>query len=75
LKSARRRGAWQAVVAVPTASETAYNLVQSDADNVISLLIARTGAFAVASFYYDWYDLSDEEVMQYLDDWNRRGAR
>jgi putative phosphoribosyl transferase len=54
------------VVAVPTASESAYNEVKKVADEVVSLYVQKGYPYAVASFYQDWYDLSDEEVMNYL---------
>jgi putative phosphoribosyl transferase len=72
IKSTRQRRAAHIVVAVPVASAAAYELVEALADEVISLIIAHTYGFAVASYYYQWYDLTDQEVIQYLEDWQTR---
>jgi predicted phosphoribosyltransferase len=72
IKSTRQRGAARIVVAVPVASAAAYELVEALADEVLSLVIAHTYGFAVASYYYRWYDLTDQEVIQYLEDWQAR---
>jgi predicted phosphoribosyltransferase len=72
IKSTRQRGAARIVVAVPVASAAAYKLVEALADEVLSLVIAYTYGFAVASYYYRWYDLTDQEVIQYLEDWQAR---
>ncbi|MGB5159416.1 phosphoribosyltransferase [Desulfobacterium sp. N47] len=66
IQSLRNRKASEVVVAVPVASGTAYDLVGSAADKLICLKVARTDYFAVASYYLNWYDLDDEEVLQYL---------
>ncbi len=70
IKSVRRRKATKIVVAVPVASGTAYDLVKPLADELVCLVIARTYGFAVAGFYHHWYDLTDEEVIKYLEDWH-----
>lgn len=72
VESAQRRKAAKIVVAVPVASGAAYDLVKTLADELVSLVIARTQGFAVASFYHHWYDLTDEEVIQYLEGWRTR---
>lgn len=72
IKSTQKRKAANVVVAVPVASGVAYDLVKPLADELVSLVIARTYGFAVASFYQHWYDLTDEEVIQYLEGWRTR---
>ncbi len=69
VKSVQRRKAAKIVVAVPVASGTAYDLVKPLAGELVCLVVARTYGFAVASFYYHWHDLTDEEVIKYLEDW------
>jgi len=54
------------VVAVPTASNGASRLVGPKADRVVSLIISERLPFAVASFYREWRDLTDEEVKDFL---------
>ncbi|MFW6126548.1 MAG: phosphoribosyltransferase, partial [Chloroflexota bacterium] len=74
IKSARDRQAKRVVVAVPVASERAYGLVSSDADEVVCPVISRAPVFAVASFYGQWYDLDDEEVVDRLREWKTRAS-
>ena len=77
IKSARQRQAGSVVVAVPVASERAYGLVSVHADDVVCLVVSRALSFAVASFYSQWYDMDDEEVIHYLEQWksSRSGNR
>ena len=72
IKSMRRRKAAKIVVAVPVASGSAYDLVKPLADEMVCLIIARVYRFAVASFYRRWYDLTEEEVLKYLEGWHRK---
>lgn len=69
IKSLQQRKAAKIVVAVPVASGRAYDLVKPLADELVCLVIARTYYFAVASFYHHWYDLTDGEVIKYLQGW------
>lgn len=73
VKSMQRRKAAKIVVAVPVASGSAYDLVKRMVDELVCLVVARTYGFAVASFYHHWHDLTDEEVIRYLEEW--RGAQ
>ena len=72
VKSARRRKANKIVVAVPVASSNAYDLVKPEADEIECLIVANSYPFAVASYYRNWYDLDDEEVLNYLKEWQQR---
>lgn len=69
IKSIKRRKAATVISAVPVASGTAYDLVKPLVHELVCLAIARVYHFAVASFYHNWYDLTDEEVIRYLNDW------
>ena len=73
IKSLRNRQASGVIVAVPVASGSAYNLVKPAADDLISLIVARVSWFAVASYYRNWYDLDDREVIRYLE-YHRSGT-
>jgi predicted phosphoribosyltransferase len=74
IKSMRQRKAARIVVAVPVASGSAHDLIKPVAAQLVCLVVARGYPFAFASFYHHWYDLSDEEVIKYLEDW-RTGHR
>ena len=68
IKSVRRRKPAQVMVAAPTASSGAVELLKEEADKVITLYEHPRGLpFAVASSYEEWHDLADEEVRKYLE--------
>jgi predicted phosphoribosyltransferase len=72
IRSMQQRKAAKTVVAVPVASRAAYDLVRPLADDMTCLVVARAYPFAVASFYRYWHDLTDEQVIEYLERWARR---
>lgn len=53
-------------VAVPTAPRSSIDLLESHVDEIYCLNIRTGRYFAVASAYENWYDLTDEEVLEYL---------
>ena len=55
------------VVAVPCASREAYEKVGEECDEIISLNVKTGYPFAVADFYKNWYDVSDEEVLKFTN--------
>ena len=72
IESARRREAEKVVVAVPVASASAFQRVKAKADAIISLIVAQTTYFAVAGFYHYWYDLTEKDVIRYLEQWRHK---
>jgi predicted phosphoribosyltransferase len=74
IKSLRHRKVAEVTVAVPVASGSAYDLVLTEVDRLICLIVARTSYFAVASFYQHWHDLNDREVINLLETWRLRSA-
>ena len=67
IRSARKRSPARVIVAAPTASGGAAELLEGEADQVIVLYEHPRGLpFAVASSYEEWHDLTDEEVRQCL---------
>jgi len=69
-RSVRRKNPEKVVVAVPTASLGAIDLLSAEVDEIVCLNIRSGPIFAVADAYKDWYDLTDEEVIEIL----REGA-
>jgi len=69
IRSLKKREAAEAVVASPVASGAAHDLVTKEADEVVCLHVSRTYPFAVASFYLNWNDLTDDEVVRFLERW------
>ena len=75
VQSVRRRRPKEIVVAVPTASAIALKQVERVADKVVTCVTGYMPRFAVADFYHRWYDLSDDEVVRYLNQWRTRHLR
>ncbi|MFP4428493.1 MAG: phosphoribosyltransferase [Desulfovermiculus sp.] len=69
IDAARRKGAEEVIVAVPTAPLRSIREVEQKADVVFSLHVQQRGPFAVANAYQHWHDLSRDEVVQLLDEY------
>ena len=54
------------VIGVPVASETAVQKLEKEVDEVVAVLIPED-FYGVGAFYEDFEQVSDEEVMHYLD--------
>lgn len=72
IQSVRKRNAAGITVAVPTASKTAHDMVKPMVDELVCLAVGHGPYFAVASYYIDWYDLTDQDVLGYLKRWQTR---
>lgn len=66
LEMLRASGAAAVAVAVADAPLEAIALVEPHADAVFCLVAQRGGSFAVASYFRDFHDLSDAEVLDLL---------
>jgi putative phosphoribosyl transferase len=65
-KSIRNQHPEKIVIAVPTASAGAIELLASSVDELVCPNIRGGPIFAVADAYENWYDLSDDEVLELL---------
>jgi predicted phosphoribosyltransferase len=65
-ESIKTRRPRKMVVAVPTGSGYAIALLAPKVDELVCLNVRSRPAFAVAGAYENWYDLSDDEVLEYL---------
>jgi len=63
----RKKKPEKTVVAVPTASIGAIELLAPEVDEIVCLNIRSGPIFAVADAYKKWYDLKDEEVVEILE--------
>jgi len=54
------------VVAVPVSPKSSILLVKPLVEELVCLYTQEYGDFAVASYYQEWRDLDDEEVLEYL---------
>ncbi len=66
VKFARRKGADKVIAAAPVAHGNAYELLRRYSDRVEVLHIDTAAVFAVASFYEEFGDISDDKVVEYL---------
>ena len=54
------------IAAVPVAHVEAFNLVNNEVDELVSLYVSRSFSFAIASFYESFPDLKDSEIIEML---------
>lgn len=66
ISSIRKYSPAAIIVAVPTASASALELVSSHVNKIFCLNVRDTMMFAVADAYQEWYDLSEEKVVEIL---------
>ena len=66
VQSIRNQNPKAILIVVPTASRRAVELVAPKVDELVCLNIRSSPIFAVADAYLNWYDLSDEEVIELL---------
>jgi putative phosphoribosyl transferase len=66
VRSVRRGEPMEIVVAVPVSPRRSVNLVEPEVDDLVCLIMQERAPFAVASFYRAFPDLSDEQVITYL---------
>jgi predicted phosphoribosyltransferase len=57
------------VVAVPVAPAIAVDRVEKLADKIVTCATADVPKFHIADFYRYWHDLSDDDVIRYLNQW------
>lgn len=66
LRALRKKGPAKVVVAVPCSPRTSVERLEKEADEVICLTVQEEGSFAVASYYQQFPDLTDGEVLAEL---------
>ena len=68
VESLRKHQPSEVVVAVPVASRGASRLIAPKVDNMVALIVSERIPFAVASYYGEWRDLTDDEVVACLQE-------
>jgi len=66
LSWAKDRQAARTIVAVPVAPLATLERLTGECDSLVCLYAQTPGAFAVASYYRDFRDLTDDEVRSLL---------
>jgi putative phosphoribosyl transferase len=65
----RKNNPGKIVIGVPVASESAVQKLSKEVDEVVAVIIPEI-FYGVGAFYEDFEQVSDEEVMYYLDKLN-----
>lgn len=73
--SVRRRKPREIIAAVPVTSASAAEQVTKVTDKMVTLATGTKRFFAVADFYRHWHDVSDNEAIKCLQDWQVRRFR
>jgi putative phosphoribosyl transferase len=73
IRMVRNQGAACLAVAVPVSPADTARKVEVLADHLLVVHEARTYSFAVASFYRDFHDMEDSEVLEFLEKARRAG--
>jgi putative phosphoribosyl transferase len=63
----KNQGAAYITAAVPVSPADTARRVEAMVDRLLTIQEARTYSFAVASFYRDFHDMEDGEVLEYLE--------
>jgi putative phosphoribosyl transferase len=66
VREVKKKSSAKVIVAVPCSPRSSVELLEQEADEVISLTVQEYGSFAVASYYESFPDLSDGEVLAML---------
>jgi putative phosphoribosyl transferase len=66
IESVRKQGPKKVIAAAPVSPKDAADKIRKYADEVVTIWEKQTCNFAVASFYEDFHDMSDEEVTRLL---------
>jgi predicted phosphoribosyltransferase len=74
IDSVRRADARKILVAVPTAPMHSIQKIAPLVDTIICLNIREGPYFAVAEAYDNWYDLSEDEVLERLSQFSIQGS-
>ncbi len=69
----KRKGSSQVIVAVPVCPDRCNLEIREEVDRFVCLHRDSSPAFAVGSFYQDFHQLSDEEVLSYIETLKKEG--
>jgi len=66
ISSLKKKEPKEIIIAVPTASMSAIQMMSTEVDKIVCLNIREGRTFAVADAYKKWYDLENEDVVKIL---------
>jgi predicted phosphoribosyltransferase len=73
IESIKARDAERIIIAVPTASLSAYRRVHWKVDRIFCPNLSHLPFFSVASAYEHWHDVGEEEIKKILQDLEQKG--
>jgi putative phosphoribosyl transferase len=68
IKFLRKKEPKKIVVASPVSSKSAFERISKEADKFIVMEVSSEPLFAVADYYEDWTEISDEEIKSYIEE-------
>jgi putative phosphoribosyl transferase len=72
VEAIKHRHPREVIVAVPLATAGAFDRITKFANRVVACAVAKMPQFYLADFYRNWRDISDDEVVQLLKQWQQR---
>ncbi len=72
VESVRHHRPKEIVVAVPVAPAPAVKQLEMVADKMVTYATGFMPKFYISDFYRYWYDVSNDEVIRYLNQWRRQ---
>ncbi len=72
INTVKKRNPKSLTVAVPVSSQDAYIKIKKLADRIVCPLVSSEYYFAVASYYKEWFDLSEERIKSVLEEYKRK---
>jgi len=72
VQSVRHRRPKEIIVAVPVAPVMSLKQVERVADKIVTYATGIMPKFYISDFYRYWHDVSDDEVIRYLKQWQMR---
>lgn len=67
INTVKKRKPKSITVAVPVSSYSAFSNIKGIVDNFICPIVSDEYFFAVGNYYEEWYDLSEEQIKEILD--------
>jgi len=72
IKTIQKRAPRSITVAVPVSSEESFDKIKNMVDNIVCPLVSNDYFFAVASYYDEWRDLSENEIKKVLEEYRNK---
>lgn len=72
IETVKKRKPRSITAAVPVSSQGAFLKIKKLVDNIICPVVSDDYFFAVASYYREWYDLSEERIKNILEEYRQK---